>query len=213
MISILLVLCLILVIASMLIALSATSRLDLLRRHNQSMQTELTQLREDYQSLQILLTPIKTNESPAETMETATEKPPEVRAHEQLLEQINRFAAGLLKYAERNAGLYPASLENMQRFAETMGINQTAQNPYSGIHGKLFSADSVLDITHEPTDEGLSEYAGKILYQAQLTADGHAIDFTLAAFDGEGMILKAADGDVLTFTKSSHFDKALSESQ
>ncbi len=200
MISILLALCLILVIASMLIALSATSRLDLLRRHNESIQTELSKLREDYHQLQALLTPSEKTEAENE-LELASEKPPEIRAHEQVMQQIDRLIAGLEKYAERNAELYPANLENLSRFAETMGLNDSAQNPFSGLHGRLFHSDTVLDITHEPADEGLSEYAGKILYQAHLNADGHAKDYTLAAFDGQGMLLKTADGEILTRSK------------
>lgn len=203
MISLLLALCLILVIASMLIALNATSRLDLLRRHNDSMQSELSQLRSDYQELQALLAP--SGQAEAETTPEAEpdpEKPPEIRAREQLMQYVQDLGAGLAKYAERNAGLFPANLDNLSRFAESRGLNNSAQNPFSGLHGRLFSADTILDITHEPADEGLSEYAGKILYQAQLNPEGQASDYTLAAFDGAGFLLKTADGEILARSKA-----------
>lgn len=198
--AILVVVCLLLVIVSLLMVLNAMTRLDLLRRHNESMQKELAALRQDYQHLQAQFFPGPDPLASRQQPEPPAEEDPRETAREQLLNQMFAYQKVLERYAHKQAGRYPSCLEYLINYAENQGLQQKVRNPYSGLYVPLFSPEAALDITHDPADEGLAEYAGRILYQAQLNPEGVALGYTLAAFDDKGMLLKSAEGEIITLS-------------
>lgn len=195
--------CLLLVMASLILALFAATRLDLLKRQNELMQREISLLRQEYQRLQEQVRAFPQIEtSPAPESASRADKPPiastepeaELRAQMQQLEKL------LQTYAQENEGLYPPSVMMLRRFADRQGHQRIVENPYTHRRNPLVSEDVCLDISRQPVDEGLAEHAGRLLFQARLDPQGEGRGFTLAAFDGQGVLLKNPDGSVLTLS-------------
>ncbi|MBF2054164.1 MAG: hypothetical protein IGS03_11995 [Candidatus Sericytochromatia bacterium] len=199
--SLVLALCFLLVIASLILALNAMTRLETLRQENSRMLSEIQQLRQDYTQLQEQLTPSKTpgsskdDERPSEVRAAAIAAsepaPSEARQPEQILKQaLTQVAHVLNTYQKAHQGLFPAALDSLIHFANRRNLQQDFENPYTGARNPLISEDVLLNITHEPVDEGLSEFAGRLLYQAQLNPAREATGYMLAAFDGQGRLLQ-----------------------
>lgn len=204
MMSLVLALCFLLVIASLILALNAMTRLESLRQENSRMFSEIQQLRRDYTQLQDQLKPaepvsIKAAEPVAESAESpAAPAPAAPEDPEQSLRQALKQVAQVLQaYQKAHQGRYPGDLDSLIRFANRRNLQQDFKNPYTLARNPLFSEDVLLNITHEPVDEGLSEFAGRLLYQARLNPAREAIAYTLAAFDGAGKLLESA-GEVYT---------------
>ena len=58
-----------------------------------------------------------------------------------------------------------------------------------------------MDITTVPADEGLIENVGKLLFQANSDDEGNVNDYTIAAFDNDGLLIRGDDGNIFTVTK------------
>lgn len=197
MMSLVLALCFLLVIASLILALNAMTRLESLRQENSRMLSEIQQLRRDYTQLQDQLRPpeavsINAPEPLAErpaAPELTTPEDPEQR----LRQALSEVAQVLQAYQKAHQGRFPAELDSLIRFANRRNLQQDFKNPYTLARNPLFSEDVLLNITHEPVDEGLSEFAGRLLYQARLNPAREAIGYTLAAFDSAGRLLQSGD--------------------
>lgn len=204
--NILLAFCLLLVMISLIMALNAVTRLERLRQHNDLMQKELDQLRLDYTQMQerVLATaapaPASTQPEPEASRQEEPEPSAAVSPEELLQEQLRQLQAVIEAFRRQHAGRIPASLESLSTFANRQGLQRQIENPYTRARNPLVSEDVCLDITHEPTDEGLPEYAGRLLYQANFGARAQITGYTLAAFDGRGLLLKRPDGEVLTLS-------------
>lgn len=204
MMSLVLALCFLLVIASLILALNAMTRLESLRQENSRMLSEIQQLRRDYTQLQEQLNPPETSPKATEPEATAEAKSapppnfPEPKDPEQTLKQaLSQMEHVLQAYQKAHQGRFPNDLESLIRFANRRNLQQDFENPYTQARNPLISEDVLLNITHEPVDEGLSEFAGRLLYQAQLNPAREATGYTLAAFDGAGKLLQSA-GEVYT---------------
>lgn len=201
MMSLVLALCFLLVIASLILALNAMTRLESLRQENSRMLSEILQLRRDYTQLQDQLKPPEAVSITA--AEPLAEHPaaPELAAPEDpeqsLRQALTEVAQVLQAYQKAHQGRYPGDLDSLIRFANRRNLQQDFKNPCTLARNPLFSEDVLLNITHEPVDEGLSEFAGRLLYQARLNPAREAIGYTLAAFDGAGKLLQSA-GEVYT---------------
>jgi len=209
MMSIMLAICLLLVIATLILALNAWTRLDGLRHENRLMHDQITQLRQEYEQLQIRLLSAPPAPAGAEAKAESQSRPAESVAAEPeaslspeqvIYQQMQQVEAVLQAYQREHRGDYPSSLESLIRFANRHNLQQTVTNPYTQARNPLLSEDVLLDITHDPADEGLAEYAGRLLYQARLSSDERALGYTLAAFDSQGSLLKAASGEVRTLS-------------
>lgn len=205
--NILLAFCLLLVMISLVMALNAVTRLERLRQHNELMQKELDQLRLDYTQMQervLAAQAAAPASSPAAPEPESRQEPAEpatpLAPEELLQEQLRQLQAVVEAYRRQHAGRIPASLESLGTFANRQGLQRQIENPYTRARNPLVSEDVCLDITHEPTDEGLPEYAGRLLYQANFGARAQITGYTLAAFDGRGLLLKRPDGEVLTLS-------------
>lgn len=193
--------CLLLVMASLILALFATTRLDLLKRQNELMQREISQLRQEYQRLQEQVQafpqPEAASAAPPSRSEP-TSPPPEPEAA--LQDQLAQLAQLVQTYAAENEGQYPQSIAMLRRFADRQGHQRIVENPYTHRRNPLVSEDVCLDISRQPVDEGLAEHAGRLLFQARLDSQGEGRGFTLAAFDAQGLLLKNPDGTALTLS-------------
>lgn len=199
---ILLFICLFLVMLSLIMTLVAMARLEVLRKQNDLLERQLQQLLGDYQHLQAQVEAVPESRTPAQQAELApvmsADANPEQNPVLVLRQQLRRVQEVLGHYAERHQGQYPANLGTLVQFANRQNLQQVVANPYTGARNPLISEDVCLDITHDPADEGLSEQAGKLLYQAQLDEAGRAHSYTLAAFDQAGLLLKEDNGEVIT---------------
>lgn len=197
--SVLLGICLLLVMLSLVMALNAFTRLEQIRKHNELMQQELSKLRQEYMILQEKLLGQPQAALPgakkANEAHAAKDLPTE-----QLLQQLQALQFVLDAFRKQNEGQYPHNLEILIRFADRQHLQKMVQNPYTQTQNPLVSIDTCLDITHDPADEGLAEYAGRLLFQAHLDENDQATGYTLAAFDGKGLLLKGPDGQVLTLS-------------
>lgn len=208
--SILLGLCLLLVMLSLIMALNAFTRLDKLRDQNLLMQKELGLLRQEYQQLQERFLGIPAGSgAPAATTaagapaSAATEQQPEAAAQnpeQQLQEQLTQFQTIIEAYRHQNGGSFPASLDNLATYANRNGLQKIVENPFTHTRNPLISEDVCLDITHDLIDEGLPEYAGRLLFQAHLDARGQVTGYFLTGLDSRGMLLKRPDGEALTIS-------------
>ncbi|PKL76168.1 MAG: hypothetical protein CVV27_11660 [Candidatus Melainabacteria bacterium HGW-Melainabacteria-1] len=198
--NILLAFCLLLVMISLIMAMNSVTRLERLRQHNDLMQKELDKLRKDYLQMQehlMATAPVAEIETPA--AKPQPESPP-AKPEDVLQEQLRQLQAILEAYRRQHSGRFPDSLQMLVDFANRQGLQKTIENPYTGARNPLVSEDVCLDITHEPTDEGLPEFAGRLLFQANFGPRSQIAGYTLAAFDSQGLLLKREDGEVLTLT-------------
>lgn len=199
--TILIAFCLLLVMVSMILALSAVTRLEQIRMQHQLMQKEFTQLRQEYSQLQErLLQAAVEAAQPAKTAEPEVPAAPTQSPEEILQEQLRQFQGILEAYRRQHAGRIPASLESLATFANRQGLQKVVENPFTHARNPLISEDVCIDITHDAADEGLPEYAGRILFQANFGPRAQVVGYTLAVFDANGMLLKRNDGEVLTLT-------------
>lgn len=203
--SILIGFCLLLVIISMILALNAVTRLERIRLQHDMMQKEFNQMRQDYTQLQERLLAAAVEAAapkpgkPAET-EAAPPPAPSLSPEESLQEQLRSFQTMIEAYRRQHAGRFPGSLETLATFANRQGLQKIIENPYTHARNPLISEDVCIDITYDPADEGMPEYAGRLLFQANFGPRAQVAGYTLAAFDANGMLLKRDDGEVLTLT-------------
>lgn len=199
--NILLAICLLLVMLSMILALNAVTRLERIRLQHDLMQKELHQMRQEYTQLQErLLAAAVQAAAPARNEPEVQTASVQLSPEESLQEQLKMFQSVVEAYRRQHAGRFPGSLETLMTFANRQGLQKTIDNPYTHARNPLISEDVCLDITYDPADEGLPEYAGRILFQANFGPRAQVIGYTLAAFDANGLLLKRDDGEVLTLT-------------
>ena len=197
----LLAVCLVVMLVSIFMVLNALQQMETLRQQNTVFQSELTQLQKAHQELLTHLYPPEP--PPKAQLEAEAEAKAAVQAearHEasaSIRADLER-AQKLLEKHYLKLHYYPDSVSTLIQFAEQQQVTPSRHNPYTGLHAPLFHNDTFLDITHEPVDEGLAEFAGRLLYQAHLEPEGRGMGYTLAAFDDEGMLLKDDAGEVLT---------------
>lgn len=204
--SILIGFCLLLVIISMILALNAVTRLERIRLQHDMMQKEFTQMRLEYTQLQerLLAAAVEAATVPPKPGKVAESEaappPPSLSPEESLQEQLRIFQTIVEAYRRQHAGRFPGSLETLATFANRQGLQKTIENPYTHARNPLISEDVCIDITYDPADEGMPEYAGRLLFQANFGPRAQVVGYTLAAFDANGMLLKREDGEVLTLT-------------
>lgn len=197
----LLVVCLLVMLVSVFMVLNALQQMETLRQQNTVFQAELTQLQKAHQQLLAKLYPPEP--TPKAELEAQAEAEAEIKAEARdeaataLLSDLQRVQKLLEKHYLK-LGYYPDSVSTLIQFAEQQQVTPSRHNPYTGLHAPLFNGDTLLDITHDPVDEGLTEFAGRLLYQAHLEPEGRGVGYTLAAFDDEGLLLKDETGEVLT---------------
>lgn len=195
--------CLILVVISLIMTLNAMTRLEILRKQNDLLSQHMQKLQSEHNNL-LSQTQAKEWNVGVEipTTEQSDDKTTELSPEALLQQQMEAFQTVLSAYATNHAGKYPTGLSSLIDFANRHGFQQVVNNPYTEGHNPLVSEDLCLDITHDPADEGLSEHAGRLLYQAHLDPDGEAISYTLAAFDQQGFLIKDKQGEVLTLNSA-----------
>lgn len=201
--NILLGICLLLVMVSLIMALNSMTRLERLKHQNELMQKELLLLKQEYLQLQERM--ILSQGSPRSAT-ASSPRPAEAEAEDPksiLQEQMQLLQAVLEAYRQQHEGRFPRDLISLARFADRQDLQKMVENPYTHTRNPLVSEDVCLDITHDPADEGLPEYAGRLLFQAHLGPQDQALGYTLAAFDEKGMLLKDTRNEVLTYTYSS----------
>lgn len=179
--------------------LNAMTRLDILRKQNDLLNQQMQKLQSEHNDLlaQMQPPPQESFKVPTKPQTESENKSSEVIAADQLKEQMHLLAGILQAYAERYEGRYPSSLKTLIDFSNRNNFQQVVQNPYTGSRNPLVSEDVCLDITYDPADEGLSEHAGCLLYQAHFGAEEQVDGYTLAAFDQQGTLLKDELGEVL----------------
>ena len=201
--------CLIVMLVSVFFVLNALNQMETLRKQNTVFQKELTQLQQAHQQLLQQLYPA---EDPVSEGRAALEAEQAAReqvnneARDEALETMKEDLFRVQKLLEKHhlkLGYYPDSVDAINRFAEQQQQTPSRHNPYTGMHSPLFDEKTLMDITHDPVDEGLSEYAGRLLYQAHLDPEGRGSGYTLAAFDEEGLLLKTPEGEVLTLEQAA----------
>lgn len=208
--TILLGICLLLVMVCLIMALNAFTRLDRLRHQNELMQKELVLLRQEYLQLQerVIGGPAAAQnqnqnqaQTEAEPQDAQTAPAPEKKSPQDILQdQLAQFQTILEAYRRQQSGRFPASRDELAAFANRYGLQKTVENPFTGARNPLLSEDVCLDITHDLIDEGLPEYAGRLLFQAHLDPRGQVTGYFLTALDQRGMLLKRPDGEALTLS-------------
>ena len=200
--TLLVVLCLVIMVGSMLMVLNAQGQLEILRQQNEVFKKELTQLQRAHDQLIKKLYPAANAEKDAKEKQAEAEQNKRQEARDEALETMQKDLESVQKVLEKHQlinGGYPNSVESLAAFASAENMNVSRHNPYTGLHIALFDPTNLIDITHDPADEGLRENAGRLLYQAHLDPQGRGVGYTLAAFDEAGMLLKSGD-DVLTLS-------------
>jgi hypothetical protein len=96
-------------------------------------------------------------------------------------------------FALDHAGAYPGSLKELEAYAVANAANIPVTNPFTGMAGFITDPDLSLDISDTAVDEGISQNAGKLLYQANAMGD-QVSGYMIAALDGQGFLLKESDG-------------------
>ncbi len=96
-------------------------------------------------------------------------------------------------FALDHAGAYPASIRELEAYAVANAANVAVTNPFTGIAGFITDGDLTLDISENAVDEGVTDNAGKLLYQAN-TAGDQVTGYMIAALDGQGFLFKESDG-------------------
>jgi hypothetical protein len=96
-------------------------------------------------------------------------------------------------FALDHAGAYPGSLKELEAYAVANAANIPVTNPFTGLAGFITDGDLSLDISDTAVDEGISQNAGKLLYQANAIGD-QVTGYMIAALDGQGFLLKESDG-------------------
>ncbi len=197
--------CLLVMLGSIFVVLNALQQMDALRKQNTVFQTELKQLQQAHQQLLQQLypaaTPAESEAKSALEAEQAAKAEAKAEARDEALASLKEDLFQVQRLLEKHhlkLGYYPDSVSVLMQFAEQQQNTPSRHNPYTGLYAPLFSEKTLLDITHDPVDEGLSEYAGRLLYQAHLEPEGRGSGYTLAAFDEAGLLLKDASGEVLT---------------
>lgn len=213
--SILLAICLLLVMASLIMTLSSSTRIDELNKQNQLLQREIERLRKDYAHLlqqfqmiepHVSQATVPAAPAPSQTASLRSEDLAVLNPREKqeyLKQQAFELQALLEAYALQNQGEYPHSLQSLARFVERMNKQIWYINPYTLQRNPLTSEDSCLDITHDAVDEGLQEHAGKLLYQAHFDDQDRASNYTVAVFDEQGILLRQEDGSLFTLSHQS----------
>lgn len=197
----LLAICLVVMLISVFMVLNALQQMETLRQQNTVFQSELLQLQKAHQQLLAQLYPPETPPKALQEDEAEAKAQIKAEAEEEAARAVQEDLQRVQKLLEKHylqQGYYPESVSVLTQFAEQQQMTPSRHNPYTGLHGPLFSEDTLLDITHEPVDEGLGEFSGRLLYQAHLDSEGRGVGYTLAAFDGEGLLLKHESGEVLT---------------
>ena len=200
--------CLLVMLVSVFFVLNALNQMEILRKQNTVFQEELTQLQQAHQQLLQQLYPAENQVlegRAALEAEQAEREKAQTEARDEALEIMKEDLFRVQKLLEKHhlkLGYYPDSVDTLSRFAEQQQQTPSRQNPYTGMHSPLFDERTLMDITHDPVDEGLSEYAGRLLYQAHLEPEGRGSGYTLAAFDEQGLLLKTPEGEVLTLEQA-----------
>jgi type II secretory pathway pseudopilin PulG len=96
-------------------------------------------------------------------------------------------------FALDHGGAYPASIRELEAYAVANAANIAVTNPFTGIAGFITDGDLTLDISDNAVDEGVTENAGKLLYQANAAGD-LVTGYMIAALDGQGFLFKETDG-------------------
>ena len=198
---VLLAVCLVVMLISVFMVLNALLQMETLRQQNTVFQSELIQLQKAHQHLLEQLYPPEPPPKAKLEAEAEAEALIKAEAQDEAVVTLQADLQRVQKLLEKHylkLGYYPDSVSMLIRFAERQQVSPSRHNPYTGLHAPLFHADTLLDITHDPVDEGLSEFAGRLLYQAHLEPEGRGMGYTLAAFDDAGLLLKQASGEVLT---------------
>lgn len=202
--------CLLVMLGSIFVVLNALQQMDALRKQNTVFQTELKQLQQAHQQLLQQLYPAASADASegktALQAEQAAKAEAQAEARDEALEAMKEDLFQVQRLLEKHhlkLGYYPDSVSVLMHFAEQQQNTPSRHNPYTGMYAPLFSEKTLLDITHDPVDEGLQEYAGRLLYQAHLEPEGRGSGYTLAAFDDAGLLLKDATGEVLTLNHSA----------
>jgi hypothetical protein len=209
--NLLLALCLVLVMGSLIMTLSSSARVDDLGQQNALLRREMEQLHKEYAQLLLQVQQIdsfapaklKTAVLASEPPIAKLVDPSGLSAREKielLKQQAYQLQSLIEAFALQNQGDYPESLYSLQRFAERQEVQEWAVNPYTQQRNPLTSEDACLDITHDAVDEGQSEHAGKLLYQAHFDDADRIHNYTLAAFDELGVLLRREDGSLFTLS-------------
>jgi hypothetical protein len=96
-------------------------------------------------------------------------------------------------FALDHGGTYPGSLKELEAYAVANAANIPVTNPFTGVAGFITDGDLSLDISETAVDEGVTQNAGKLLYQANVSGD-QVNGYMIAALDGQGFLLKESDG-------------------
>ncbi|MGE3726704.1 MAG: hypothetical protein AB7I41_14185 [Candidatus Sericytochromatia bacterium] len=208
--TLLLALCLILVMGSLIMTLSSSSRVDNLSQQNELLRKEMEHLRKEYtqlvqqvQQMDGFALPKTKLAGPASGTAAAPSLPTGLSAADKLKllkQQAYQFQSLVEAFSLQNQGEYPETLVSLQRFAERQGVQEWVVNPYTEERNPLTSEGACLDITHDAVDEGQSEHAGKLLYQAHFDESDRIHNYTVAAFDELGVLLRREDGSLFTLS-------------
>lgn len=206
----LLALCLILVMGSLIMTLSSSSRVDNLSQQNELLRKEMEHLRKEYSQLVQQVQQMDSFGTPKTKLASAVSSPATaapvssgLSASDKLKllkQQAYQLQSLVEAFSMQNQGEYPETLANLQRFAERQGIQEWVVNPYTEERNPLTSDGACLDITHDAVDEGQSDHAGKLLYQAHFEESDRIHNYTVAAFDELGVLLRREDGSLFTLS-------------
>lgn len=209
-----------LTVVSLFMTLSSSAKLDKLKRQNNQMREQLDKLKSEYESLIKRLKSVESDptKKPTSAAKTATAAggngastqsvaPAATKMSEQdQLELVKsnayRLQAILEGYAMEQHGTYPGSLDSLDSYANQTFTNEVVTNPFLNKQAYITDGDMCLDITTVPADEGIPENAGKLLFQANTDDEGKVADYTIACFDGDGLLVRNNDGNIFTISRN-----------
>ena len=196
----LLAICILLVIGSLIMTLIAMAKMELLKAQNEHMAQEMGLLKNDYQKLILAWGGPSKSKNPAPQSSPSPAKEHPNTQEDGLLENAYKFQALLESYAEDHKGLYPDSLHTFENHVNSEEMNYYVNHPFTQEEVLLVSEAHCLDITVKPINEGIPENQGFLLYQANPDTENQISNYTLAAFDEMGLLLKR-NGEVFTLSK------------
>lgn len=196
--TLLLAICLLLVMGCLLMTLSALTQLEKLKTQNKLMAREFKLFRDEYQKLTQGIRP-----APASKKAPLSESPGELTPEEQLKANAYQLQTVIERFSFAHKGHYPMSVADLQNFLNQENHTESVFHPYLEKEVPLLGEENCLDITLDPVDEGLEENKGKLLYQANADENNEITDYAIAAFDGQGILLRAKDKQVFTLSKTA----------